>query len=214
MAKKEIHIGELPEGTKRCLVCAEPINVASRKCVHCGADQNPLRQRLGFSTNFLSMSVALVSVLGVVVPVLIQSTTPDNSHLVFSLQHATESELFVIVSNQGREPGTVALALLQVKGGNSVHLRSSERAPVLIVEPKKTELLHFHKFILDGQRVKFDAVFQAEPDQTCVLALEVTSFRGEHLKPKVEHPCKEFFPFIRDPNKPAPPAAGAVKSGG
>jgi predicted nucleic acid-binding Zn ribbon protein len=214
MPKKEIYLGEIPEGTKRCLVCAEPINAASRKCVHCGADQNPLRQRLGFSTNFLSMAVALVSVLGVVVPVLIQSATPDNSHLIFSLQYATDSELFVIVSNQGREPGTVSLARLQVKGGKSVELRSSERAPVLIVEPKKTELLHFHKFILEGQRVKFDAVFEAQPDQSCVLALEVTSFRGEHLRPKVEHPCREFFPFIHDPSKPVPRAPGATGSGG
>jgi hypothetical protein len=198
-----IHIGELPEGTKRCLICAEPINVASRKCVHCGADQNPLRLRLGFSTNFLSMSVALVSVLGVVVPLLIQSATPDNSHLVFSLQHATETELFVIVSNQGREPGTVAMAILQIKDGKSIHLRSSERTPVQIVEPKKTELLHFHKFIFEGQRVKPDLPFEAAPDRTCVLALEVTSFRGERLKPKVEHPCKEFFPFVRHPAKAA-----------
>jgi hypothetical protein len=201
MPVKQIHLGDLPEGTKRCQICAEPINEASRKCVHCGADQNVLRQRLGVSTSFLSMSVALVSVLGVVVPLLIQSATPDNSHLTFSLQYATETELFVIVSNQGREPGTVSLATLEVKGGKTIHLRSSERAPVLIVEPKKTELLHFHKFILEGQRVKPDQPFEAEPDKSCVIALEVTSFRGERLKPKVERPCKEFFPFVRDPNK-------------
>jgi hypothetical protein len=202
MPVKQIHLGELPEGTKRCLICAEPINLASRKCVHCGADQNALRQRLGVSTSFLSMSVALVSVLGVVVPLLIQSATPDNSHLTFSLQYATETELFVIVSNQGREPGTVSLADLRVKDGKTIHLRSSERAPVLIVEPKKTDLLHFHKFTFEGQRVKPDFSFEAEPTQTCVLSLEVTSFRGEHLKPKVERPCREFFPFVRDPNRP------------
>ena len=200
-----IHVGDLPEGSKRCLVCAEPINIASRKCIHCGAEQSALRQRLGgFSTNFLSMAVALVSVLGVVVPVLIQSATPDNSHLVFSLQHASEVELFVIVTNQGREPGTVALALLQVRGGKSIQLRSSERSPVQIVEPKKTSLLHFHKFEFDGQRVKADFVFEASSDQSCVLTLGVTSFRGEHLKPKVEYPCREFFPFIRDPAKARP----------
>jgi hypothetical protein len=203
MPVKQIHVGDLPEGTKRCLVCAEPINEASRKCVHCGADQNALRQRLGVSTSFLSMSVALVSVLGVVVPLLIQSATPDNSHLTFSLQYATETELFVIVSNQGREPGTVSLADLRVKDGKTIHLRSSERAPVLIVESKKTDLLHFHKFTFEGQRVKPDFSFEAEPNQTCVLSLEVTSFRGEHLRPKVERPCKEFFPFVHDPNKPS-----------
>ena len=60
-----IHLGELPEGTKRCIVCGEPINLAARKCVHCSSEQAAIRQKLGFSTNFLSMSVALVSVLGV-----------------------------------------------------------------------------------------------------------------------------------------------------
>ncbi len=192
-----IHVGDLPEGTKRCIVCAEPINAAAAKCVHCGAAQTIIRERLGISTNVLSMMVALVSVLGVVVPLLIQSATPDDSELVFSLQYATDNELFVIVSNQGREPGTVATARLQLKDGKSVQLRSSEFAPVEVVDPKKSILLRFHRYMFEGKHVQPGFVFDAPPDRRCILALDVTSFRGERLQPVIERPCSAFAPFVK-----------------
>jgi hypothetical protein len=192
-----IHVGDIPQGTKRCIVCAEPINAAAVKCVHCGAAQTIIRERIGISTNVLSMMVALVSVLGVVVPLLIQSATPDNSNLIFSLQYATDNELFVIVSNQGREPGTVATARLQVKDGKSVQLRSSEFAPVEVVDPKKSILLRFHRFSFEGKRVQPGFVFDVPPDRPCLLFLDVTSFRGERLQPVIEHPCAAFVPFVK-----------------
>ena len=192
-----IHVGELPDGAKRCVVCAEPINLAAVRCVHCGAEQTAMRQRMGVSTNVLSMMVALVSVLGVVVPLLIQSATPDDSKLVFSLQYATDKELFVIVSNQGKEPGTVATAHLQVKDGKSVQLRSSEFAPVEVVDPKKSILLRFHKFVFDGKHVPPEFAFEAPADRLCTLSLDVTSFRGERTAPVIERPCRAFAPFVR-----------------
>jgi hypothetical protein len=192
-----IHVGELPDGTKRCVVCAEPINAAAVKCVHCGGDQTVIRQRIGVSTNVLSMMVALVSVMGVVVPLLIQSATPDDSSLIFSLQYATDKELFVIVSNQGKEPGTVATAHLLLKDGKSVQLRSSEFAPVEVVDPKKSILLRFHKFVFEGKHVPPEFVFEAPTDRPCLLSLDVTSFRGERSAPVIERPCGEFAPFVK-----------------
>ncbi|TMJ21619.1 MAG: hypothetical protein E6G95_21850 [Alphaproteobacteria bacterium] len=193
----EVDVGELPEGTKRCIACGEPIRMIAKRCIHCTSDQDPVRQRLGFSTNLMSMSVALISVLGVVVPILIESATRDDSHLIFSLQHATEVELFVIVSNQGREPGTVSVGTLQVKGGKSVQIRSSERSPVEIIDPKKSTLLHFHKFVFDGKRVTADFNFDAPKDQPCILSIHVTSFRGERSTLAVERPCGDFAPFVK-----------------
>lgn len=194
-----VHSGELPEGTKRCIVCGEPINLVARKCIHCSSEQAAIRQKLGFSTNLLSMSVALVSVLGVVVPILIDSATPDDSKLIFSLQYATGSELFVIVTNQGKEPGTVATASLRVKDGKSVQLRSSEAAPVQVIEPKKSILLRFHKFIVDGKRVTPEYLFDAPSDKTCILSFDSTSFRGDRTAPVIEHRCGDFAPFVQTP---------------
>jgi predicted nucleic acid-binding Zn ribbon protein len=197
-----VHVGDLPEGTKRCIVCGEPIHAAAKKCIHCSSDQNPMRQKLGISTNLLSMSVALVSVLGVVVPILIESAKVDDSQLIFSLQHATNSELFVIATNKGKEPGTVATATLRVKGGETVVLRSSERAPVMVVEPKKSILLRFHKFILDGKRVTPGLLVAASKDQTCGLSFDATSFQGNRSTSVIEHPCSKFEPFITLPGTP------------
>jgi predicted nucleic acid-binding Zn ribbon protein len=200
-----IHIGELPEGTKRCIVCGEPINLVARKCIHCSSLQNAVQQRLGLSTNVLSLSVALVSVLGVVVPILIQSATRDDSRLVFSLQHATDTELFVIATNQGREPGTVATASLQLKDGRSVQLRSSERTPVEVIDPKKSILLRFHKFILDGRRVAPEVPVDVPGDQTCILSFDATSFQGDRTAPLIERPCRELAPFVRLTGAPKAP---------
>ena len=192
-----VHVGELPEGTKRCIVCGEPINLVARKCIHCDSLQNAVQQRLGFSTNLLSLSVALVSVLGVVVPILIESATRDNSRLVFSLQHATDTELFVIVTNQGREPGTVATASLRLKDGRSVQLRSSERTPVEVIDPKKSILLRFHKFIIDGRRVAPEVPFDVPGDQACLLSFDTTSFQGERTAPTIERSCSTLAPFVK-----------------
>jgi hypothetical protein len=57
---------------------------------------------------------------------LIKSATPDESDLIFSLQHAPDTELFVIVSNQGNEPGTVATAELLVADRASRRRRPEE----------------------------------------------------------------------------------------
>lgn len=192
-----IHIGDLPEGTKRCLVCAEPIHEHSQKCVHCGAVQNRLRQGVGLSSNVLSMMVALVSVLGVVVPVLIQSATPDDAHLIFSVQYATDTELFVIASNQGREPGSVALAHLEVKGGKTVELRSSLASPVEVVEPKKSVLMRFHKFMVDDKRVGPEFVLEAPRGALCHVSFDATTFHGVHRRPVIERPCANYAPFVK-----------------
>jgi hypothetical protein len=192
-----VHIGELPKGTKRCVICGEPINLAARKCIHCDSLQNAVQQRLGLSTNVLSLSVALVSVLGVVVPILVESATRDDSRLVFSLQHVTDTELFVIVTNQGKEAGTVATASLRLKDGKNVELRSSERSPVEVIEPKKSILLRFHKFIIDGRRVAPEVPFDVPADQTCILSFDATSFQGDRTAPLIERPCTAFAPFVK-----------------
>jgi hypothetical protein len=187
------------------VICGEPINLAARKCIHCDSLQNAVQQRLGFSTNLLSLSVALVSVLGVVVPILIESATRDDSWLVFSLQHVTDTELFVIATNQGKEPGTVATASLRLKDGKSVQLRSSERSPVEVVDPKKSILLRFHKFILDGRRVPPEVPFDAPADQVCTLSLDTTSFQANRTAPTIERPCSAFAPFVKLPAAPKAP---------
>jgi hypothetical protein len=137
------------------------------------------------------MTVALVSVLGVVVPLLVQTATPDDSQLIFSLQHATNIEIFVIVSNQGSEPGTVALARLEVKGGKGIELRSSE--PRRSRSSSRRNRCCCASTIPDrrqagaaGERLRRGA------GQICILSLDGTTFRGTRIRPTIERPCSDY----------------------
>lgn len=82
----ETHIGELPPGTKRCKVCAEPINISAKKCIHCQSDQE-WTSRLGFSATVLSLLVALITVLTAAIPVIRDAITPRDLGL---LPHSRE----------------------------------------------------------------------------------------------------------------------------
>ena len=86
----EAHVGPLPEGMKHCRVCAEPINKAAQKCIHCQSEQSTWRQRLGFSSTVLALLIALISVLSSAVPVFERALTPKDSHLSFAYLGATE----------------------------------------------------------------------------------------------------------------------------
>jgi predicted nucleic acid-binding Zn ribbon protein len=112
----DVHVGPLPEGTKHCRVCAEPINQQAQKCIHCQGDQGGWRRRLGLSTTVLSMLVALISVLTALIPVLKDAFTPLNSNLYWSLQGLDDKSLSVLVANQGVRAGSVSQFGLKVVG--------------------------------------------------------------------------------------------------
>src|SRR5258708_1180168 len=110
----EAHVGPLPDGMKHCRICAEPINKAAQKCIHCQSEQSRLRQRLGLSSSVLALLVALGPVLGATLPIMVDIFTPKNSALVFSYQGANEKYVGVLASNRGVRPGSVRAAKIDV----------------------------------------------------------------------------------------------------
>lgn len=150
----QAHIGELPEGTKRCKVCQEPINAKAEKCIHCSSDQT-WRLRLGFSATILALLVALVTVLGAAAPVIKDLLLPTNSNLVATFQGAdTKSTtehlaLHVLVSNTGNRPGTVTADTSFLFSdewdvpGLAVRLVEPARPTERVVEAGKFALLTF-----------------------------------------------------------------------
>lgn len=141
----ETHVGDLPPGTKRCVACAEPINAAATKCIHCSTDQDR-RRYLSLSSTALSLLVALVSVLTAAVPVAIIALTPKNSHLVFSAQGVTPGKIALLVSNQGIRPGSIqpdALLYWGVRGKDSfsLNLYVNTSSPAILIDPSKSRPL-------------------------------------------------------------------------
>ena len=101
----EAHVGPLPDGTKPCKICQEPINRGARKCIHCQSSQGWL-SGLAVSATMMSLLVALVSVLAAAVPAFKSLLTPVNSDLVFVPQGMTRETVSVLVYNRGIRPGT------------------------------------------------------------------------------------------------------------
>ena len=110
----EAHIGPLPEGTKRCRVCGEPINLIALKCIHCSSEQARWRLRLGLSRTVLSLLVALVSVLTAALPALKDFLTERNSDLSISFQVADKESLAFLITNRGARPGSISTAVLDI----------------------------------------------------------------------------------------------------
>ncbi len=108
------------EQEKNCLECAEPIKFAAKKCPHCGSYQS-WTARLPINKSILALTVALVAVLGLVIPILKDALTPDNSDVSIKYINRADVSIPIIVSNKGNRPaiigsgGTLQLFLIDAK---------------------------------------------------------------------------------------------------
>jgi predicted nucleic acid-binding Zn ribbon protein len=103
-----------PAPQSECRVCKEPIRPGAQRCVHCGTFQN-WRRYLTFSATVLSLLVALVSVLTVGIPVVINAVTQKRAHVEVSLLERHHwSNFMLVVSNSGEAP--VLLREVQMLG--------------------------------------------------------------------------------------------------
>jgi predicted nucleic acid-binding Zn ribbon protein len=142
----EAHIGPLPDGTRHCRVCAEPINERAGKCIHCQSEQSRWRQLLSFSTSVLALLVALIAVLTASVPVIKDALTLKVSNLSFAFQDATNETFAISVSNSGVRPGILSRATLRVSQGVTKYdiplkQESMNNTRPIVIDPGKSELI-------------------------------------------------------------------------
>ena len=69
--------------TSTCPICCEPINSAAKRCNACGTrlDRSDLIERFSSASTVLAVLTALISVITVGVPSLVESLSPDGSHI-------------------------------------------------------------------------------------------------------------------------------------
>ena len=189
----DINIGELPPGTKRCLVCAEPINIAARKCVHCSSDQVGLLRNVGVSNTVLSLLIALISVLTAGVPVLKDALTPKNSELAFSFQGADDNYINILAANQGTRPGSVRIGKIIRGEQELLLLRIYPNASSQIINPSNSLLLQF-----SGER----AITTQNSSDICHLQFMGNDFKGKETTADVKVDCANVQSFIDTHIKP------------
>jgi predicted nucleic acid-binding Zn ribbon protein len=187
----EAHVGPLPEGMKHCRVCAEPINKAAQKCIHCQSEQSTWRQRLGFSSTVLALLIALISVLSSAVPVFERALTPKDSHLSFAYLGATEDSIGILVSNSGNRPGAVRYATLQGSSSDLIHLgvyASGFRATQIVGAGENIEV-DFYK----RDRSKIDPI-----GGDCIITVVYKNFVGPPEETTLKAPCLNFRAFLQN----------------
>lgn len=167
------HVGELPEGTKRCVVCGEPINIEARKCIHCTSEQWWWRRNVLMSSTVLSLLVALVAVLGALIPPLKEAFTAKNSSLIFSYQAGDRNQLVVFVSNTGTRAGSLQHVWIGDSQGSRYELQLEVIGTefVTVVAPGQTRLVHLRRLSERVEASRFT--------KDCYLVFMATNFTGQ-----------------------------------
>ena len=130
---------------KPCKVCGELIKKNALKCVHCASYQD-WHAKLGAGSSILGVLVAVVSVLAVAVPILINTFCLKNASMSLTFQGADDKTIQILASNVGSRPGSVnryAMLDVEMKGGRSHAIRlvrDGSSAPVVVDEDKNATL--------------------------------------------------------------------------
>ena len=96
-----------------CTFCKNVINPEAVKCPKCGSFQN-WRKNINLSTTLVSLLIALISVTGIVVPILWQALTPSRSQV--SVEHAfvTDNFAYLYLANSGSRPALIETIKLRI----------------------------------------------------------------------------------------------------
>ena len=96
-----------------CVVCKETIKHGASKCIHCDSHQG-WRRYLDFSSVVLALFIALISVLGTVVPIFVRFFAVNDADLQFAVQQSEyPGSIYLVVSNTGTRSGIVKTVFLQ-----------------------------------------------------------------------------------------------------
>lgn len=98
-----------------CIECKHIIPVGAVKCKECNSFQD-WRRFLVLSGTALSLIVALVSVSGIVVPILIETLSAKEAFLTSAAVSNSDGNIFVLVANSGAIDGYVGAVSVLVDG--------------------------------------------------------------------------------------------------
>lgn len=121
----------------RCIACAREMASGAVKCAQCGSFQN-WRRHLQFSATVLSLVVAIISVSGLVVPLLVKTFQQETSAVKVTFRSATINSwesggaagadevrvdaygirVRILVTNTGNKPGFVESAVVKLEGAD------------------------------------------------------------------------------------------------
>ena len=190
---------------KKCKICGENIRSDAVYCTHCNNFQN-WRSYLGVSSTFLSILVALISVLTVFVAVVADSAIKNDSDIdasiinwerSFKVHQGHTAQILVaeiFITNSGKKPGAIKsisvkgssdkeYTILQSKIENTLNEYSNIAVESEIIEPGRSMILR--RYLITYIDVD---TFNKEYSNSS-LSIEVINFSGinQNIETKVEN---------------------------
>lgn len=194
----------------QCSICKEKLIPGAIKCTHCGSFQN-WRRHISFSSSFLSILLALISVTTVFITVTSESLTKNDSDIQASIINWQRtffndlgrfSQVLIVetfITNNGKRPAAIKAISLKGSGdkefqylGSGTHEVSDdyshEEITAQIVEPGKTLILKNHiKTLLDAETF-------TKKYSNSEIRIEVVNFSGK--KQNIEIDIKDTTPIF------------------
>ncbi len=188
--------------TSKCPICCEPINPAAKRCNECGTrlDRSDLIERFSSASTVLAVLTALISVITVGLPALVESLSPDASHINgafvrtgndYPLPYIFDYQIYI--SNSGNRPG--ALGQVWVASDScSTHDKIEIEIPDYYW-PKDAEGIRKLEILSPGEsRSLYFSRRQAgmQIPEKAVVVVNVIDFDGTAKQLKLPIPTKEI----------------------
>ncbi len=194
-----------------CVLCKEKIPKGAIKCAHCGSFQN-WRRHLGFSSSFLSLMVAFISVLTVLITILSNLSKANDSDIKVSIinwqrvpfnDQGRLSQVLILeafVTNAGQRPGALKNFSIKGSGENRFqYMRSGQPEVGNAYSPKevKAQIVEPGKTLLIKEHIKtlWDIKTFEEKFTNSDLRIEVVNFSGkiQEIILKIRNSPPRFF---------------------
>lgn len=184
---------------KKCLVCKQGIDEKAIKCAKCGSFQN-WRRHVKLSGAILSLLVALVSVSGLAIPIILESIRGGQSLLKIGVSFTNDTHAYLHFQNNGDEPGLVESIQFEV-AGYKVSFSPDQLGEELderLLRPKSagvirlaSDELEFNEFSInmpmDAVEAYMEDMYQwssrADPEDGFALALDRNGWPAEDIPP-------------------------------
>lgn len=127
--------GMLIDVATRCRTCQHELPPRAKRCLKCDSFQD-WRRFFSMGSVVLSLLIALFSVLGTILPVVVSIFTPARSDVLFSLHSVTTNRVVVVSTNQGSRPAIIQNAVFRVFDSHG-----SEQSVLNLKLPEETEEL-------------------------------------------------------------------------
>jgi hypothetical protein len=99
---------------KHCKTCYTEIAVKAKKCTHCDSFQN-WRKNLILSSNILVLVIALLSISGLVIPLIKAAFEADISNVKVRSYVITEDGISLLCVNSDNKPGYISNCKIEIK---------------------------------------------------------------------------------------------------